>query len=714
MHPNEPQEFEFTLDDIIREFSEPELDDILKEFGSEPEQEPAPEPVPEPQPPMEDTVRIEPIVKAPVQKPVSQETVRIEPVVKAPTPKPVSQETVRIEPVAKTPAPKPAARDTAVFQPSSMPELITDPEPEITPPPVQQEPFSDEWEPEYDEPMGEYPQPINFPPKNRQAILRKKLVAGPEKRYHSLAADGLGKLQVGIFLHLALFVLSAAGTVLHVLNVVPPTQQRLLVFGQLVIAMVAGLLACYRLLVGFGSLLRGRFSLNTLLAISFAACMVDGYFCLRTQRMPYTTLLCLNLLMAQWAEYQRRNTQMGQMDLLRKALDVTAVVKISDYYGGMAGYVATEGDPDSFMNEYYKPTAPEKRLDLFGLLALLAGAGLAVYIGMNQGFEKAMQVLSAALLAAIPASSLIIISRPTAILAYRLNRLGAVLCGWKGIRQADVRAVYPLDHGDLFPGDCAKMNGVKFYGTVDPGRVVEYSTALIAHDGKGMMAVFSHLPRSRHIHQHQVKAFLAYPGGITGLVDGWNVMVGTQEFLTEMGITIPEDARIPQAVYASVDGQFSAVFALQYTRSKSTAAGLRTLCGYSRVKPVLTACDFILTDHFIREKLSVNVRRMAFPEREVRQHLAATPIPEDAPVVALIVKSGLAPKAYAVTGARALRATLNIGSTVHIIAGLAGLAAVAALALSGAFDTLSALNLLGYSLVWTVPGLLITEWTRHI
>ena len=703
MHPNEPQEFEFTLDDIIREFSEPELDDILKEFGSE--SPPEPEPVPEPQPVTADTVRIEPVVKAPAPKPVSQDTVRIEPVVKAPEPKPVSRDTAVFQPVSQ---------DTSAFQPTSMPELITEPEPVPVPQPVQQEPFSDEWEPEYDEPMGEYPQPISFPPKNRQAILRKKLVAGPEKRYHTLAADGLGKLQASMLLHLALFLLSAAGTVLHALNIVPPTQQRLLVFGQLVIAMIAGLLACYRLLVGLGSLLRGRFSLNTLLMITFLACMVDGYFCLKTQRMPYTTLLCLDLLMAQWAEYQRRNTQMGQMDLLRKALDVTAVVKIPDYYEGMAGYVATEGDPDSFMNEYYKPFAPEKRLDLFGLLALLAAAGLAAYIGVNQGLEKAMQVLSAGLLAAVPASSLIIISRPTAILAYRLNRLGAVLCGWKGIRQADMRAAYPLDQGDLFPGDCAKMNGVKFYGTVDPGRVVEYSTALIAHDGKGMMTVFSHLPRSRHIHQHQVKDFLAYPGGITGLVDGWNVMVGTQEFLTEMGVSIPEDARIPQAVYASVDGQFSAVFALQYTRSKSSAAGLRTLCGYSRVKPVLSACDFILTDHFIREKLSVNVRRMAFPERQVRQHLAATPIPEDAPVVALVVKSGLAPKAYAVTGARALRATLNIGSTVHMIAGLVGLVAVAALTLSGAFDTLNALNLLGYSLVWTIPGLMITEWTRYI
>ena len=686
MLPQEPQELDFTLEDILKEFSEPELEDILQEFGAEPEPEPKPEP-------------------EPAHEPVTASAA-------------VTSDTVRMEPVRRQAAEEPLSRDTAVFTPAEMPELVSEPEPEPEPEPIPvppvKEPFSDEWEPEYEEPMGEYPQPIPFPSPNRQAMLRKKLVAGPEKRYHTLAAHGLGGLRAGMFFQFILFVLSAAGTVLCVLGKVSPEQQRLMLFGQLVIAMLAGLLGCYRLLVGLGNLFRGRFNLNTLLFVTFIACMVDGFFCLNSQRLPYTTLLCLDLLMAQWAEYHRRSTQMGQMDTLRKALEVTAVVKIPDYYEGASGYVAVEGDPDAFMDEYYKPSAPEKRLDLFSLLALLLAAGLAAYIGVHQGWDPAMRVFSAGLLAAVPASSLIIISRPTAILERRLHRLGAVLCGWKGTRAADRRAVFPLDHKDLFPGEYAKMNGVKFYGTVDPGRVVSYSTALIAQDGDGMMTVFAHLPRSRNIAQHQIVNFVAYPGGIGGLVDGWQVLVGTQEFLTEMGIVIPEEARIAQAVYAAVDGQFSAVFALQYTRSKSAVAGLRTLCSYRQVKPVLIARDFLLTDQFLRNKLSANVRRMVFPDREMRQHLASTPVPEDAAVVALVAKNGLAPKAYAITGGRALRATLNIGSAVHIFAGAVGLGAVATLALLGAMDLLSAENLLAYSLVWMVPGLLMTEWTRYI
>lgn len=665
---NPELELDFDLDDIIKEFSEPELTAIMEEFSEEPEIPPAPS---------------EPEIQEPEISAMSQETAVFQPIEAAP---------------------------------ETMPELETEPEPEpepATPSPLA-EPFSDEWEPEYEMPMGEYPHPIQFPSKNRQGMLRKKLVAGPEKRYHALMSKGLGKLQFAIFMHFVLLLLSGGITAVYLLGIVPADLMRLVIYGQVFIALVAGLLGCNRLLNGIGTIFRGRFNLNSLLLFTFLACMADCFFCLQQLRLPYTTLLCLALLMAQWAEYQRFKTQVDQMDTLRKALEVTALVKCPDFMDGKAGYRAVDGDPDAFMQEYHKPYAPETHLHLFALLALLCSVGLAVYLGVTQNWPLAIQVLSAALLTAMPASAYVTISRPAAILERRLHRLGAVLCGWKGIRDADIHAVYPLEHDDLFPAEYAKMNGVKFYGTVDPGRVVSYAAALIACDGPGMLRVFSHLPRSRNIHQHQVTDFMSCPGGITGLVDGWHVMVGTQEFLTEMGIPVPAETRIPQAVYAAVEGQFCAVFALQYTRSKSSTAGLRTLCGYGKIQPVLTACDFLLTDQFIRGKLSVNIRRVLFPTREERQALRNQQIPEDATVVALATRSGLAPKAYALTGARTLRVTMHTGSIVHILAGAVGLAAVAVLALTGGLDMLTMQNLLAYNLIWMVPGLLITEWTRHI
>ena len=73
------------------------------------------------------------------------------------------------------------------------------------------EPFSETWEPEYDDPMGEYipPAKVIEHPRSMMRDIKRKLVAGPEKRYYELSASGTGKLQAAMFLTLVLVALSA-------------------------------------------------------------------------------------------------------------------------------------------------------------------------------------------------------------------------------------------------------------------------------------------------------------------------------------------------------------------------------------------------------------------------------------------------------------------------------------------------------------------------
>jgi hypothetical protein len=122
----------------------------------------------------------------------------------------------------------------------------------------------------------------------------------------------------------------------------------------------------------------------------------------------------------------------------------------------------------------------------------------------------------------------------------------------------------------------------------------------------------------------------------------------------------------------------------------------------------------MLTPRFLREKLAVGSKRLVFPDRATRLALAHKTSTGEGTVLALMTRDGLAPKAYALTGAGALQRACKIGATVHILGGILGLGAVATLALTGSAALLTPANLLLFAVLWSIPGLLITENTRYL
>ena len=52
-----------------------------------------------------------------------------------------------------------------------------------------------------------------------------------------------------------------------------------------------------------------------------------------------------------------------------------------------------------------------------------------------------------------------------ALLQKRLHMVGAVICGWQGVKKLCGRAVIPLRDKDLFPRGSIKLNGIKFYSS---------------------------------------------------------------------------------------------------------------------------------------------------------------------------------------------------------------------------------------------------------
>ena len=559
------------------------------------------------------------------------------------------------------------------------------------------------------------PAPIVFTPRSRLKELKKQLVAGPERRYYELSEMGIGRLQAALLLNVLVVLICAGVTALFALDLVPENRLRLVIFSQVLAMLVSALLGCNLMLDSLGDLLKGRFTVNTLLTLTFAACLADSAFCLQELRVPCCAAFSLEMTMALWARLQRHNTEMAQMDTMRKAVRLHGIVRVENYYEGKDGLLRTEGEVSDFMDSYSKMPSPEVVQSVYAVLSLLVCIAIAVFAGMLHGLSMGVQILSTSLLVAVPASFFVSITRPMAILEARLHMVGTVLCGWEGVKDLCGKAVFPLSDLDLFPQGSTKLNGVKFYGTRNPDEIVSYTASLIRMAGGGLVPVFEQLLASRNGSILPVENFRNYgDGGIGGEVDGEPVLLGTLDFLQDMGVTVPEGTMINQAVYAAIDGHLCAVYAISYAKMRSAAAGLVTLCGYRKLTPLKLSGDFMLTESFLRSKFNVKTNRMAFPDRDTSRKLEQRPVDPDEPVLALTTREELISAAYAITGARALRQATKLGVIIHLIGGTLGLVIMVVLGYLGSTELLTPINILLYQLIWAVPGLLITEWARIV
>lgn len=590
-------------------------------------------------------------------------------------------------------------------------------EPEIpTAEPEKAEPFSDQWEPEYEQPMGEYipPQPLVFQPQSRFRDLKKKLVAGPERLYYKLSEKGTGKLQVLLFLSMLVALICIGSTVLDHLGMVAENREKLMIFGQLLCMFLSALLGSCQLIEGLADLIRKRFSLNSLLIFSFIFCCADGLLCLKELRVPCCAAFTLQIVFSLFDTLHRRRTELSQMDILRKATDLTAVRPASEMLDGKKVLVRDEGQVEDFMDSYHIPSTPAKIRSWYAIGALAAAVGIGITGIILQNLSFGLHVAAVTLLAATPASFFVCLSRPADVLQKRFHKLGTLLCGWKGICAAKGQIVFSVFHKDLFPAGAVKMNGVKFFGTRDPDEVVAYGTALILADDNGLAPLFEQVLESRNCHHLTPQNIRLYTGGIGGEVRGEPVLVGSLSFLKEMNVEIPEGLRVSQAVCVAIDGALCGLFAISYEKSRRAASGLTTLCSYSKIKAVVSDGDFLLTPAFLQAKFGINPKRAHVADGELREALGKLEANPEMPAAVLSTQHDLASLAYGITGAQALHSASILGLITHMAGGIIGIGIMLTLTILGASHLLTPMNVILYQLIWSIPGILLTEWPRLI
>lgn len=534
----------------------------------------------------------------------------------------------------------------------------------------------------------------------------------PEKLYKA-AASGLGGSRIRLILAFVAAVFAVGLAVCQAAGWLTFGEGgSSLGFVELALLLLCALFSYDVLSDGISKLLSGRFTLNFLVLLAAALCLIDGVMSLLKGGGTYCAVACVLLASAQWGFFLNRRVRCNTMDVARKMPEAEALVREKNLWNHSDGILCGKADVEEFMEYATAPALPERMLNWYGaFLLVLSGVFAGMYC--KGSAETFVHYFTAILLAGIPALTFVMVWRPWAILSKRLHGCGAAIAGWHGVQLLRGKLAVPVSDQDLFPAEKLKMNGTKFFGDCSPELVLSYGASVIEASGSGLAPMFNQQLSARNGRKYPVSKLKRYEnGGVGGEIGMDSVLVGTLRFMQSMGVDMPRSTRVSQAVYVAINAEVCGVFAVNYGVTRNTASALSTLTRCPAVTPVLTANDFMLTEAFLRAKFRVDTKHMLFPPIAARRQLDGRMPHEDAPQCALLTRPDFVSTASVITGGRSLYTGAMWGALWAIVSGLFGAGIMAVLASLGAAELMSVGRLLLYMAVWAVPTFLWSMWPQ--
>ena len=471
---------------------------------------------------------------------------------------------------------------------------------------------------------------------------------------------------------------------------------------------LTALLCRHVFLKGFGMLLRRRCVAELLVSLSVlvsgldcAARLLDG----RTGgAMPYASVSCLGLVFAQWGV---RRESKGNYDMLRAAsLDEDPPYLVAatsqgacKQRGSVPGFFTTAARSDA-------ATLWQTALLPAFLAAALVFAGLSS-AGQERGGDFLLN-LSAILPAAATFSLPLCWALPWSKLSEHLQRTGCAVAGWSGAQKISARRRMIVTDSDLFPPGAVQLNGRKLFAETQE-QAVSLAASMARAAGSGLERLFNNLVRSEGGRYEKVDDFSFYEeGGWSGTIKGESVLMGGISFMRKMNIRLPADVNLKTGVFLAVDKELIAVFAVKYSPSENVDFAMK-LMQRSRIQPILASRDPNITPSLIKRKFSRGAH-MEYPSLSERIALSEAEKDRDLPR-ALLFREGLLPYAETVAGSLRLCKAVRRAAAISLLGSWAGTLLTFYLTSLGAYELLNPLALEAFLLLWTLPVLLMADWT---
>lgn len=451
-----------------------------------------------------------------------------------------------------------------------------------------------------------------------------------------------------------------------------------------------------------------RCTCELVICVSALVAAADCAACLavttRTATPPYGSAAVLALAFAQAGVFRRYR---GMYDTYRAAaIDDAPPYLVTDTARGAC---KQRGSIAGFYTAAEKPDTSTMWQAALMPVVLVGSVVFAVLSSFGQGRGGDFLLNWSAILAAGATFSMPLSwPLPWSKLTAHLQKTGCAVAGWYGAEAISRRRSMIVTDADLFPPGTIQLNGVKVYS--EEMRVAVSHAATVARAaGSGLERLFDGLLRSEMGHYETLEDFSFYAeGGWSGTIRGESILLGTASFMKKMDVRIPTDINLKTGVFLAVDRQLTAVFAVKYQPSEHVDFALR-MTQRSHITPILAVRDPNITPQLLQRKFHKGVR-VQYPDITTRVALSEAENDRDLPR-GLLQREGMLPFAEVVAGSRRLCQAVRRSVALSLLGSIVGTLLAFYLMFLGSYALLTPMALVAFLLLWTLPVLLMADWT---
>lgn len=445
----------------------------------------------------------------------------------------------------------------------------------------------------------------------------------------------------------------------------------------------------------------GAEALATLAAIMScvdAAMVVAGY----STYLPFCAVGAASLCAALWGE---KLSCLARARTMRAAgLSKTPAAMTAEETGRGGRYVCRSQRPvEGFVRRCEQADFCQSVYTTAAPILLLASVALAAGASVDGQGAYFLHTLSALLSVSASFTAFLSFPLPYSMIARKLQGSGAAIAGYEGCADIGRSRRVVISDNDLFPPGTMKLSGINILEGAFVDKVISCTASLLLASGSGVAGVFMELVTRRGYSSVTPEEFRCHEGGgLSARVGGEQVLVGSVGFMNLMGIRLPQNMTVKNAVCTAISGELVGVFTLEYIPVSSVQEALVTLL-QGRTQPIFAIRDFNITPLMIRQLFRMPTDNFNFPTFRDRYRLANSAVNTASPPAAVLSRGGMGPLVDAAESGRKLFSACRVGTILSLVGTVVGLVTMFLLCRAGAYDTANAGNVLSYMFLWALP-----------